>query len=104
MSLHDDLLAQASRLARSEPRRPKQASLRRAVSTAYYALFHLLISEGSTVMSPMSDAKLRVIVARAFQHGAMKAVASDSQGKFSKELTPTLASLRHTPEHREHVL
>jgi uncharacterized protein (UPF0332 family) len=85
MSLHDDLLRQASQLARSEPRRPKQASLRRAVSTAYYALFHLLISEGATVMSPMNDAQLRVIVARAYQHGAMKTVASDVlKGKFSK--------------------
>jgi uncharacterized protein (UPF0332 family) len=104
MSLHDDLIAQASRLARSEPRRPKQASLRRAVSTAYYALFHLLISEGSAVMSPMSDAKLRVIVARAFQHGAMKSVASDViKGKFSKGYSdlglspsPTLKSIGST--------
>lgn len=85
MSLHDDLLRQAGQLARSEPRRPKQASLRRAVSTAYYALFHLLINEGATVMSPMNEVQLRVIVARAYQHGAMKAVASDVlKGKFSK--------------------
>lgn len=40
----DDLLHQADHLARWDRRRPKQASLRRAVSTAYYALFHLLIS------------------------------------------------------------
>ena len=38
MSLHQDLLAQARHLLRKEPRRPKQASLRRAVSAAYYAL------------------------------------------------------------------
>ena len=43
MSLHGDLLDQASRLAVQEPRRPRQASLRRAVSAAYYALFHLLV-------------------------------------------------------------
>ena len=42
---HDDLLAQALSLVHKEPRNPKQASLRRAVSAAYYALFHLLISE-----------------------------------------------------------
>ena len=45
MAYHDDLLRQALQLVRKEPRNPKQASLRRAVSTAYYALFHLLISE-----------------------------------------------------------
>ena len=28
-----------------EPRRPKQASLRRAVSAACYALFHLLVDD-----------------------------------------------------------
>ena len=39
-----ELVAQARMLARSEPRRPKQATLRRTVSTAYYGLFHFLIS------------------------------------------------------------
>jgi len=39
MSLHADLLDQAEHLAQLDQRRPKQASLRRAVSSAYYALF-----------------------------------------------------------------
>jgi hypothetical protein len=37
------LLAVARDLAKLDAHRPRQASLRRAVSTAYYALFHLLI-------------------------------------------------------------
>lgn len=45
MSFADDLLTQAYHLANKERKNPKQASLRRAVSTAYYALFHLLIDE-----------------------------------------------------------
>ncbi len=45
MAYPDDLLEQAQHLAQREPKRPKQASLRRAISSAYYALFHLLISE-----------------------------------------------------------
>ena len=45
MSLQQDLLRQARHLATKEPRRPSQASLRRAVSAAYYALFHLLVDE-----------------------------------------------------------
>jgi len=45
MSFADDLLEQSYDLAHKEPANPKQASLRRAVSTAYYALFHLLIDE-----------------------------------------------------------
>ena len=39
-----DAASREDKLA-DEPRNPKQASLRRALSTAYYALFHLLISE-----------------------------------------------------------
>ncbi len=38
-----DFLDVARDLARLDAHRPRQASLRRAVSTAYYALFHLLI-------------------------------------------------------------
>ncbi len=41
--MHDDLLDIAVDLARREQAgRPKQASLRRAISTAYYAIFHAL--------------------------------------------------------------
>ncbi len=39
---HDDLLDIAQRLAQLEEGKPRQASLRRAISTAYYALFHAL--------------------------------------------------------------
>lgn len=76
MSLHGDLLAQARRLALAEPRRPKQASLRRAVSASYYALYHLLVDEAARRMFAGADrAALRGSVARAFAHGAMKDVA-----------------------------
>ena len=43
MTLASDLLAQAKHLAGRERGRPRQASLRRAASAAYYALFHLLL-------------------------------------------------------------
>ena len=45
MAFADDLLEQAYHLANREQEDPGQASLRRAVSTACYALFHLLIDE-----------------------------------------------------------
>ena len=45
MPFPDDLLEQAIDLAMKETGEPKQAGLRRAVSTAYYALFHFLIEE-----------------------------------------------------------
>ena len=45
VSLPRDLLAQARLLATKESSRPKQASLRHAISAAYYALFHLLVTD-----------------------------------------------------------
>ena len=47
MSLATDLLDQASILSGLDPMEPKQASLRRAISAAYYSLFHLLIDDGA---------------------------------------------------------
>ena len=73
MSLHRDLLQQARSLVSKEPRRPKQASLRRAVSAAYYALFHLLISESSRLLIAKQNLKeLRILASRAFVHSEMK--------------------------------
>jgi len=74
MALHHDLLEQASHLATREPRKPKQASLRRAVSTSYYALFHLLVSEGAKRISPSKPDGLNSAIRRAFNHGEMRNV------------------------------
>lgn len=40
----EDLLQQAVGLAKVDARRPKQANLRRAISAAYYALFHSVLA------------------------------------------------------------
>ena len=69
MAFHDDLLRQASHLVHFEPETPTQASLRRAVSTAYYALFHFLISEA---VANWNQDVLRSYLARAFDHAPMK--------------------------------
>ena len=76
MTLPADLLKQAGFLVGREPKRPSQASLRRAVSASYYALFHLLVGEATRLMfSGRGRATLRPIVARAFRHSTMKALA-----------------------------
>jgi hypothetical protein len=64
MPFADDLLEQAHHLVTREEGEPKQASLRRAVSTAYYALFHLLIDEAvsqwaATTQHPGADVRSR---------------------------------------------
>jgi uncharacterized protein (UPF0332 family) len=74
-----DLIAQARMLALSEPRRPKQATLRRAVSTAYYGLFHFLIEESTGLLCGVGpqDAAYRQLAARSFIHGKMKLVCAE---------------------------
>lgn len=78
MSYHDDLLEQAEQLLQLDPRRPRQANLRRAVSAAYYALFHLLVAEASKEFA--SDEKLRARIGRAFTHNEMKAASKSFAG------------------------
>ena len=53
-----------------------QASLRRAVSTAYYALFHLLISEATL---NWKQSRQRPVLARHFEHGKMKSAAESQR-------------------------
>jgi hypothetical protein len=72
VSLHHDLIEQAQHLATRERGKPRQASLRRAVSAAYYALFHLLANEGASRFVPNSPERLRAQTHRAFAHGEMK--------------------------------
>jgi hypothetical protein len=69
MAFPDDLLELAQDLARLHPESSHPASLRRAVSTAYYALFHLLISEAT---ANWARPELRAILGRCFDHGPMK--------------------------------
>jgi hypothetical protein len=68
MALAEDLLDQAFLLLNKETKNPKQASLRRAVSTAYYALFHLFIQEAC---ANWRAPNVRDYLARAFEHKTM---------------------------------
>ncbi len=89
---------------------PKQASLRRAVSTAYYALFYLLIDEA---VGNWGIARQRSILARTFDHCKMKKVCEDhvknffssgqsAQGLRLKNVAHTFVQLqekRHTADY-----
>ena len=68
MSFAADLLEQARHLANRERTRPRQASLRRAISNAYYALFHLLTA---AAVANWRHARQRPALARAFEHRRM---------------------------------
>lgn len=90
MPLAQDLLEQARHLATREPKRPKQASLRRAVSTAYYAVFHLLTS---AAVANWKNARQRSALARAFDHSTMKEACKRTNDRVFPH--PNAAGVRH---------
>ncbi len=76
-ALHTQLLKQAEDLALLDKRRPKQASLRRAASTAYYSLFHFLTKEASSLCfgaSPQAQT-VREQFCRRFNHSGMRRIS-----------------------------
>lgn len=90
MSLHADLLEQATHLARRERRRPRQASLRRAVSAAYYAAFHLLAHDGARLLASGSGVDgIRAALRRGFDHAEMAAAC---RSVYASQLPPGLAN------------
>ena len=98
MAYPDELLALASQLADFDATHRNQASLRRAISTAYYALFHLLISEASW---NWARPELRPALGRVFDHRKMKSAfeakraALNAQFKSSPSVSPVARHL-HT--------
>jgi hypothetical protein len=90
MSFPVDLLEQAQHLSQRESRRPRQASLRRSTSTAYYALFHLLSAEAALILCPNTNDETRTKVQRVLNHAEMKQTC----GRFLQSpSTGSLASL-----------
>jgi hypothetical protein len=74
MPLAVELLAQAHIIATVDPGIPSQANLRRATSAAYYAVFHLLISEAVATLVPAQPRGLRDKVSRSFSHNEMQKI------------------------------
>src|SRR6266478_4032744 len=105
MPFADDLLEQSYHLAHKEATNPKQASLRRAVSTAYYALFHLLIDEA---VGKWAVERQRSILARTFDHRKMKGICDDvlkrvksGSGGVPPELNTVAHNFIQLQQHRE---
>ena len=74
MSLADDMLGVAREMAESTNPVWQQARLRRAASTAYYALFHLLVEEATAQF--VDDPKIQTLVGRGFSHADLMKVAT----------------------------
>jgi len=93
MAFAEDLLKQAFLLLNKERKTPSQASLRRSVSTAYYALFHLLIQDASANWSRLDT---RDYLARAFEHRTMKEASTRAENAtYDRSISPqVVAKLR----------
>jgi hypothetical protein len=69
------LIVTARKLARSSPRRPRQAELKRAVSTAYYALFQAIAKDAADMLvgvGPNRPGEAWTHIYRSLQHGDAK--------------------------------
>ena len=110
MTLSSDLVATARQLAHVHQRRPRQADLRRSISTAYYALFHGVAElaagrlVGNTSTAQKSAAWSRVY--RDLNHlTAKKACRRPGLQGCSQELArflmafPQLQELRHQADY-----
>lgn len=95
MGLAEDLLSQAHHLVSLDPKRPKQASLRRAISTSYYAVFHLLAANAALRFVPKRPVGLISRVERALSHQEMKKACQAFNSKLLAE--PLLTLLERSP-------
>ncbi len=104
-----DLLAQARRLARATRRRPRDVDLRRAVSAAYYALFHAIAKAGADLLvgsvgAARSERAWKQVY-RSLQHGDAKARCESLPKAFSQDLVDvadafiSLQKLRHSADY-----
>jgi len=98
MPFPNDLLEQARHLTNREPKRPKQASLRRAVSAAYYALFHLLAMETAKNWKRVAE---RPTLARMLDHGQMGKVCASKRDELNEYFKghPSAGRQREIAEH-----
>jgi hypothetical protein len=98
----DHLMEQAEHLVAVDGSgRPRQANLRRAVSSAYYAPFHSLTDAATRqfVGTSADRIRLRRHAARAFQHKVMlDAAKAFAKGALDPRLAPALPSANVTAD------
>ena len=83
-----DLITTARSLTELDRRRPTQANLRRAVSTAYYAVFHLLARTAADLLIGRKRNAAWHQVYRALEHGNAKNACRNKQAmrRFPRDI------------------
>jgi len=91
--IHDDLLDIATHLAQLEKGKPRQTSLRRAISSAYYALFHALAALCANQLVGFSRPwDVYAPIYRTLDHGRAK----DILKRISGQRGPQIAAIGQT--------
>lgn len=81
LEIVNELLTTATHLYKKHNK--SEVDLRRAISTAYYALYHFLIIEAVNSFCKHLDHKIKIKLCRNFEHSALKDVCV----KFREEIT-----------------
>lgn len=97
----DGLIQAARHLVEHNPTgRPRNALLRRAVSSAYYALFHEISRQAAQQMLPNAPSAAQYALARAFSHAQISLPCAWIAQRESKQppmrLQPVVDALRGT--------
>jgi hypothetical protein len=99
------LLDQASRLSKAQARRPRGADLRRAISAAYYAVFHAVVCAAAdsvvTVDKRATEQYIRVY--RSVNHGALRKLCESvrrQNSDFGDDIRQFAAALLDLQEKR----
>lgn len=88
----DDLLQTADELATRDRGRPREVSLRRAVSSAYYAIFHALAATiALDLLRPGADDETFAAMWRSMDHGADRRILLAPRSE--SEIGPGLSSV-----------
>ena len=87
MTVYEDLIQLAERIATLDSGKPKQAYLRRAVSTTYYALFQFLVDQACCVQigTQHYQKAFRHALGRGFVHTIMQQACSSFAGGTLKD-------------------
>jgi uncharacterized protein (UPF0332 family) len=100
----DDLIDIADMLAAREEGRPKQASLKRAVSTAYYALFHELADLCGRELIGHPNSRTCVnyrLIYRSLDHGNARKILDPKRDGIGRDSEITLIGLAFSNLQRE---
>ena len=104
-----DLIETAHRLTELSPRRPSQANLRRALSTAYYAVFHCLAATVADALMGKGRSDAWHQTYRALEHGSARRACDNIQAMAEfpsgiQSFAETFSDLQHARHRADYAL